>query len=146
MKKILIFTFLLGVVSPFVFAEQAPANASQATVSVAAQKAKFKARHKRVQQLIKKYKKAAEAQKPAIKEELAAIVGEQVDAQLVYMKNRIADERANLDNWEAKIKTDEENLVQVKAQRVEDLLSGAAKQKQKAAKKAWKKQMKELKK
>ena len=69
-----------------------------------------------------------------------------MDAQLVYMKERIAAERANLDNWEKKIEQDEKNLEAVKAQRVEDLLSGEAKKKQKAAKKAWKKQMRQVKK
>ena len=69
-----------------------------------------------------------------------------MDAQLAYMKERIAAERANLDNWEKKIQEDEKNLEAVKAQRVDDLLSGEAKKKQKAAKKAWKKQMKAVKK
>ena len=62
-----------------------------------------------------------------------------------YMKNRIAAERANLDNWEQKIKDDQAHLAQVKAQRVEDLLSGEAAKKHKAAKKAWKKQMRQIK-
>ena len=68
-----------------------------------------------------------------------------MDAQLDYMKATIAAERANLDNWEKKIEADEQNLAQVKAQRVEDLLSGEAKRKYKAAKKAWKKQMRQVK-
>ena len=38
-----------------------------------------------------------------------------------------------------------ENLPAVKAQRVEDLLSGEAAKKQKAAKKAWREQMKKVK-
>lgn len=146
MKKILIFILLLTALSPVFAAQENTAKDTKQTVSVANEKAQFKARRKQVQQLIKKYKKAPEAQKAAIKEELSAVVGEQVDAQIVYMKNRIADERTNLDNWEAKVKEDEANLAQVKAQRVEDLLSGVAKQKQKAAKKAWKKQMRKLKK
>ena len=68
-----------------------------------------------------------------------------MDAGLAYVKDRIAAERANLDNWENKVKADEANLEQVKAQRVEDLLSGVAEKKHKAAKKAWKKQLKEAK-
>ena len=74
------------------------------------------------------------------------MVGTHVDAQLAYMKEHIAAERANLDNWEKKIQEDEKNLAAVKAKRVEDLLSGEAKKKQKAAKKAWKKQLKAVKK
>ena len=133
MKKIFVFVLLLTAVSPAFAAPENTTKDTKQTASVTTQKAQFKARHKKVQQLIKKYKKAPEAQKPAIKAELSAVVSEQVDGQIRYMKNRIADERANLDNWEAKVKADEANLEQVKAQRVEDLLSGAAKQKQKAA-------------
>lgn len=146
MKKIWITLLLLGVISPCATAGKKPVQkAAQKTVAASAEKEQFKARRKQVKQLIKKYKKAPADQKPAIKAELAALVGEQVDAQLVYMQNRIAAERANLDNWEAKIKADQANLAAVKAQRVEDLLSGEAEKKQKAARKAWKKQMKQVK-
>lgn len=120
-------------------------NADKTTMQTT-QKDTFKARRKEINKLIKKYKKASQTEKAAIKAQLTELVSQHVDAQIVYMKNRIADERANLDNWEAKIKADEENLAAVKARRVEDLLSGEAKQKQKAAKKAWKKQIKAVKK
>lgn len=113
---------------------------------VSTQKQAFQVRHKQIKELIKKYKKAPLSQQPAIKEELAQVVGVQVDAQLEYMKEHIAAERANLDNWEKKIKDDQSHLAEVKAQRVEDLLSGEAQKKQKAAKKAWKKQMRVVKK
>ena len=74
------------------------------------------------------------------------VVGRHVDAQLAYMKNRIAAERVNLDNWEKKIAADEKDLDAVKAKRVEDLLSGEAAKKQKAARKAWRQQMRQVKK
>lgn len=146
MKKIIVLAIWLGIMSPCVWAAQnQPTAKPQQTAAATTEKAQFQARRKQVKQLIKKYKKAPAEEKAAIKAQLSALVSEQVDAQLAYMKNRIAAERANLDNWEAKIKADEANLDVVKAQRVEDLLSGAAEKKQKAARKAWKKQMKQVK-
>lgn len=144
MKKLLLFVLLTGLLAP-VYAGEKHAKKEATPNAVATQQNEFKARRKHIKELIKKYKKAPESQKPAIKAELAAVVSAQVDAQLDYMKARIADERANLDNWEKKIQTDEKNLTQVKAQRVEELLSGEAEKKHKAAKKAWKKQMKQVK-
>ena len=147
MRKIFVVLLMLGFAAPCIAAQAENAAAKTTMQTQQAQgKAAFKARRKLVKQLIKKYKKAPEAEKPAIKAQLAQIVDQQVDAQIVYMKNRIAQERANLDNWEAKIKADEANLAEVKARRVEDLLSGEAKKKQKAAKKAWKAQMRRVKK
>ena len=145
MKKIILCTLLVSLVAPLSWAhKQKPKDGKTAAVATTHSN-DFKARRKQIKELIKKYKKAPEAQKPAIKEELAQVVSVQVDAQMAYMKQRIADERANLDNWERKINEDEQNLAQVKAQRVEDLLSGEAAKKHKAAKKAWKKQMKSVK-
>lgn len=144
MKKIILCTLLVSLVAPVSWAhKQEPKDSKTAAVSTTQDD--FKARRKQIKELIKKYKKAPEAQKPAVKAELAQVVSAQVDAQMVYMKQRIADERANLDNWERKINEDEQNLAQVKAQRVEDLLSGEAAKKHKAAKKAWKKQMRRMK-
>ena len=146
MKRIWITLLVLGAFSPCAWAQEKQADKQQPKTVVAAdEREQFKARRKQITQLIKKYKKAPAAEQAAIKAQLTALVSEQVDAQLVYMKNRIAAERANLDNWEAKIKADEANLAAVKAQRVEDLLSGEAEKKQKAARKAWKKQMKQVK-
>lgn len=125
-------------------APKTPADASK-TLTPAEQKKQFKARRKLIKKLVKAYHKAPEAEKPAIKAQLAEVVSQGVDAGLVYVKARIAAERANLDNWETKVKAEESNLPAVKAQRVEDLLSGEAKRKHKAAKKAWKKQMKDAK-
>ncbi len=143
MKKLLLCGFLFLFSVPFVAAENVlPAPPQTPALTAAQRKAIFKARRKQIKQLVKKYKKASAQEKPAIKQELSALVGEQVDAGLMYMKNRIQEERANLDNWEAKIKQDEENLPAVKAQRVEEILSGTAKQKFKQARKKWKKELK----
>ena len=144
MKKIIILFVFIGLFSPAVLAKHTSKPGDKPAV-VSTEKNAFQARRKQIKELIKKYKKAPEAQKPAIKAELEKVVSAHVDAQMEYMKQRIAAERANLDNWEKKIATDEKNLAAVKAQRVEDLLSGAAKKKQKAAKKAWKKQIKAVK-
>lgn len=118
-------------------------NQTAKKATPAEQKKAFEARRKQIKKLVKKYRKASEEEKPAIKEQLSQIVSESVDAGLAYVKARIAAERANLDNWETKLQEDEKNLAQIKAKRVEDLLSGEAKRKHKAAQKAWKKQMKE---
>ncbi len=144
MKKLVIFVFCMGLLVPVCFAKEKAQPKGQSVI-VSTEQAQFKARRKQIKELIKKYKKAPESQKPAIKAELAQVVSQHVDAQMTYMKNRIAAERANLDNWEKKIEQDEQNLAQVKAQRVEDLLSGEAAKKQKAAKKAWKQQMRQVK-
>ncbi|MBP5403668.1 MAG: hypothetical protein J6Y17_01090 [Elusimicrobiaceae bacterium] len=144
MKKLMVFVFCMGLLVPVCLAKE-KAQSKDQSVIVSTEQAQFKARRKQIKELIKKYKKAPENQKPAIKAELTQVVSQHVDAQMTYMKNRIAAERANLDNWEKKIEQDEQNLAQVKAQRVEDLLSGEAAKKQKAAKKAWKKQMRQVK-
>lgn len=146
MKKILISLLCIGVLGSLSYAKKPQVQAGKQPAVSATEKSSFMARRKQIKQLIKKYKKAPADEKPAIKEELTQVVSTHVDAQLAYMKERIAAERANLDNWEKKIQEDEKNLETVKAQRVEDLLSGEAKKKQKAAKKAWKKQMKAVKK
>lgn len=111
----------------------------------AEQKKQFKARRKLIKKLVKAYRKAPQAEKPAIKAQLTEVVSQGVDAGIVYVKARIAAERANLDIWQAKVEAEEADLPAVKAQRVEDLLSGEAKRKYKAARKAWKKQIKEAK-
>lgn len=144
MKKLVILLLCMGLLSPAVVAKHTPQLAGKTAVS-STEKSAFQARRKQIKELIKKYKKVPADQKPAVKAQLSQLVSQHVDAQLAYMKERIADERANLDNWEKKIAQDEQNLQAVKAQRVEDLLSGEAAKKQKAAKKAWKKQIKQVK-
>ncbi len=120
-------------------------KATPQILTPAEQKKQFKARRKLIKKLVKAYRKAPEAEKPAIKTQLAEVVSQGVDAGIAYVKARIAAERANLDNWQAKIEAEEADLPAVKAQRVDDLLSGEAKRKHKAAKKAWKKQIKQAK-
>ena len=160
MKKIILPLLLCGVCSA-AFAADKTAEATQPADAQAAvqleqpnpsktpkrtpaeQKKAFEARRKLVKKLVKQYRKASDEQKPAIKARLAEVVSESVDANLAYVKERIAAERANLDNWEQKVQESEKNLDELKARRVEDLLSGEAKRKHKAAKKEWKKQIKE---
>jgi len=146
MKKILILLLCIGMLGSLSYAKKPQGQADKQVTVANTEKSSFMARRKQIKQLIKKYKKAPANEKSAIKAELTQVVSVHVDAQLAYMKERIAAERANLDNWEKKIQEDEKNLEAVKAQRVDDLLSGEAKKKQKAAKKAWKKQMKAVKK
>lgn len=149
MKKILL------LISICCLAIGAFAETPAATVSAAAQpaqqtraeqKKEFKARRKQIRRLVKEYHKASAEEQAAIKEKLTALVSQSVDAGLAYVKARIAAEKANVEHWENKIREDEANLPALKAQRVEDLLSGAAKKKYKAARKEWKKQMKSLRK
>lgn len=121
-----------------------PARTPQMTQ--AEQKKEFKTRQKQLKKLLKQYRKASDTEKPAVKAQLAEVVSASVDANLAYAKRRIAAERANLDNWEAKLQETEQNLDAYKNKRVEDLLSGEAERKYKAAKKVWKKQLKEAKK
>lgn len=103
----------------------------------------FKIRRKQIKKLVKKYHKSAEAQKPAVKAELAAVVSEGMDLGLLRAKAHIAAQRANLDRWAAKLADEEKDFTAAKARRVDDLISGEAERKYKEAKKAWKKQLKE---
>lgn len=125
--------------------EAAAVNKTAKPLTPAEQKKQFKVRRKLIKKLVKAYRKAPEAEKPAIKAQLAEVVSQGVDAGLAYVKARIAAERANLDNWQTKVDAEEADLPAVKAQRVDDLLSGEAERKYEAAKKAWKKQIKESK-
>ena len=138
-KKIgVVFAFLIFTACGLCAQEQT------STVPSAAEARKaFKAQRKKLDKLVKQYKKAAEDEKPAIKAELEKSVGERVDAGLAYVKERIAAEKANLQNWEDKVKADEERLPELKEERLNDLLSGEAKKKFKAARKQWKKQIKQ---
>ncbi len=148
MKKWILLSVCLFVsVACFAAQAQSVTPATPATkISRAEQKKQFKARRKLIRKLVKDYRKAPEAQKPAIKEQLAQLVSQSVDAGRAYVRERIAAEKANLKNWEDKLNAEEKNLEEIKAQHVEDLLSGTAEKKHKEAKKAWKKQMKAMKK
>lgn len=158
MKKLILTLLLCGVGSMALAADSSAGAVSKTDVQTPAaeaaektakkmtraeQKKAFEARRKLVKKLVKQYRKASDEQKPAIKAQLTEVVSESVDANLAYIKERIAAERANLDNWEKKIQESEKDLDAVKARRVEDLLSGEAKRQHKAAQKEWKKQMKE---
>ena len=103
----------------------------------------FKQRNKEIRKLVKQYRKASSMEKPKIKEQLAQIVSQATDEGLVWSKERIAAERANLNRWEAKIKEQETHLDEVKAQRVEDILSGEAERRHKLAQQRWKKEIKD---
>ena len=103
----------------------------------------FKARRKQINKLVRQYKKAPASEQPAIKAQLEELVSQGVDEGITYMKGRIGEERARLDQWEKKIAEDEANLPQLKAQWVDDLLTGEAKKKHRQAKKRWKAQLKE---
>ena len=105
----------------------------------------FKQRRKQINKLVKRYRKASTEEKPAIKEELYQIVSESMDLGLSSMKTRIAQQKANLAHWESKLAESEAQWDDLKAQRVEDLLSGAAERKYKLAQKAWKQEMKDQK-
>ena len=116
------------------------------TVSRAEQKKQFKERRKHIRQLVKAYHKATPEEQPAILAQLKEVVTQGTQAGLVYVKERIAAERANLDSWEAKVKQDERNLAQINEQRVQALLAKDAKKQHKIRKKAWKQQIKQARK
>lgn len=103
----------------------------------------FKQRNKEIRQLVKKYRKASATEKPQIKERLAEIVSQATDEGMAWSKERIAAEKENLLRWEKKLKEQEENLAEVKARRVDEILSGEAERRHKLAKKRWKKEMKD---
>ena len=127
----------------------APGTAVEATapaISASEQKKAFKARRKLIGKLVKAYHKASAQEQPILLAQLQEAVGQDTQAGLAYVKERIAAERANLDSWEQKIKQDEADLASLNAQRVAALLSKDAKKQYKARRKAWKKQLKEARK
>lgn len=119
---------------------------SAPVLSRAEQKKQFKARRKRINQLVKAYHKASMQEQPAILAALQEEVLQDTQAGLTYVKSRIAAERANLESWEAKVQQDEANLTALNEKRVAQLLAKDAKKQYKAWRKAWKKQMKEARK
>ena len=84
--------------------------------------------------------------KTEIKARLLQIVSEATDEGIVWAKERIAAERANLDQWEKNLQEQEADLDQLKARRVDDILSGEAERRHKLAQKRWKQEMKDRKK
>lgn len=144
MNKRMIICLLVScfMVGPVAFAGQEVVSSADRP-TWAQQRKEFKARRKQIDKLVRQYKKSSAAEQPAIKAQLEELVSQRVDDSFTYMQQRISEERARLDDWEKKIKEDQANISQIKAQRVEDLLTGAAKKKHKQAKKRWKKQLKE---
>ena len=107
----------------------------------------FKQRNKQIRQLTKAYRKATtNEEKAAIKVQLAQLVSQATDESMAWAKARIEAEKNNLATWETKLKEREQNLEEIKARRVDEILSGEAEQRFKLAKKRWKKEMKDLKK
>ncbi len=107
----------------------------------------FKQRNKEIRKLTKRYRKTkSEEEKVQIKIRLLEIVSQATDESLAWGKERIAATRANMDRWEEAIKEQETNLDAIKAQRVEDILSGEAERRHKLAQKRWKREMKDRKK
>ncbi len=125
---------------------QQPALAAMVMRPSAEQRKLFKQRNKEMSRLVKQYRKASAEEKPAIKEQLAQLVSDATDESIAFAKARITAEKENLAAWEEKLKEREANLEEVKAQRVDDLLSGEAQRRFELAKKRWKKEMKDFKK
>lgn len=146
MKKIIVALLLL--IGPvWVAAQTVPTTQPEISAQVIKQRKKlFKQRRQQIRQLVKQYKKASASEKPAIKARLEELVSQNTEDGLSFAKERLAQEKAYLAAWEQKINTDEANLAQLKAQQVEDLLSGSAREKYKQAKKRWKAQVKAMKK
>ena len=144
MKKIRIICWVISslFVASLAVAQQAPAVPS-AQKTIAQARRDFKARRKQISKLVHQYKKAADGEKPAIKAQLEEVVSQGMDEGMAHMKQRLSQERAHLDQWEKKIEEDEAALPQLKAQWVDDLLTGEAKKKHRAAKKRWKKQLRQ---
>ena len=111
------------------------------------QRKEFKQRRKQIRRLVKKYRKATSAaEKAAIKTQLEQIISDTTDAGMAWALGRVAAEKENLIRWEQKLQEQQQHLEQIKARRVDELLSGEAEQRFKLAKKRWKKEMKDFKK
>jgi hypothetical protein len=146
MKKIIL-GILFFIVPVWVTAQTVPVPGAEISVQEIKQRKKmFKERRNEIRKLVKQYKKAPEAEKQVIKTRLEELVSQNVDTAIRYAKERLAQEKDILAVWEQKLKTDEKNLPQLKAQQVDDLLAGTAKEKHKQAKKRWKTQVKAMKK
>lgn len=125
----------------------APAAQPKAALTPKEQQKRFEKRNKEIKKLAKQYRKAKSDDKKAeIKARLLVIVSQATDESIAWGKERIAAVRANLDQWEKTILEQEKNLDQVKAKRVDDILSGEAERRYKLAQKRWKQEMKDRKK
>ena len=105
----------------------APKNVQLQPLTPQEQKERFDARNKEIRKLTKRYRKTkSEEEKVRIKERLSEIVSEATDEGIAWSKERIATTRSDMDRWEKMIRDQEANLEQIKAQRVDDILSGEA--------------------
>ena len=152
MKKI--FTFImLSVLAVCCAQAQQPQQAAQANNlpvymrPTQAQRKEFKQRNKEIRRLAKKYRKATSAQeKAAVKAQLSQIISDTTDAGMAWALERVAAEKKNLATWEQKLQERQKNLDEIKARRVDEILSGEAERRFKLAQKRWKKEMKDFKK
>lgn len=159
MKKLLLFLLILGMVSAVkaeeakqqdlqgpIVKEQVQISKKLAQMTEKERRKLYKNRNKEVKKLVKRYHKASAEQKPLIKAQLTQIISSATDESIAWSKQRIVMEKTNLERWENKIKKQEENLAEVKARRVDEILSGEAERRHKLAKKRWKQEMKDRKK
>lgn len=116
-----------------------------AVVTQSQRKKLFKQRNKEIRKLVKKYRKASAEQKSQIKTRLSEIVSQATDESIAWSKERISAEKENLLQWEKKLQEQEQHLPEVKARRVDEILSGEAERRHKLAKKRWKKELKDRK-
>ncbi len=148
MKKIfLIFLFsLIGVCLRANETQQIQEEKKDPAVVTQSQRKKlFKQRNKEIRKLVKKYRKASAEQKSQIKTRLSEIVSQVTDESIAWSKERISAEKENLLQWEKKLQEQEQHLPEVKARRVDEILSGEAERRHKLAKKRWKKELKDRK-
>lgn len=104
----------------------------------------FKQRNKQINQLTKQYRKAKSSEeKAAIKAQLTQLVSQATDESMAWARLQVEAEKENLAHMEAKLNEREKKLDEIKAARVEEILSGQAEQRFKLAKKRWKKEMKD---
>lgn len=110
------------------------------------QRKAFKQRGKQVRRLVKKYRKAKSSEeKTILKEQLAQIISDTTDANMAWALARVSAEKENLSHWEQKLQERQKKLDEIKARRVDELLSGEAEQRFKLAKKRWKKELQSFK-
>ena len=154
-KKILLSSILIGSVCGIVAAQEPAKEPAVSTENrplamymrpTKEQRKIFKQRNKEIRRLVKAYRKADTAQKLVIKEQLFRIVSEATDESLAFAQQRLSAEKANLAQWEKILQQRSAQREEIKARRVDEILSGEAKRRYELAKKRWKKEIKEFKK
>ncbi|MBO7238841.1 MAG: hypothetical protein J6U96_06190 [Elusimicrobiaceae bacterium] len=147
MKKIILFliaVFVLGAALPLA-AQTADKKLPVYMRPTKEQRLEFKQRNKQIRALTKKYRKAQTAEeKAAIKAQLTQIVSDATDASMAWAIERVAAEKENLISWEQKLQERQKNLDEIKARRVDEILSGEAERRFKLSTKRWKKEMTEM--